>query len=150
MVVPCDFIGFKNEQYALTDNGQLATDNSISHHEELMTNFFAQPDALAFGKEDSNQHKYFPGNRPSNVFLLNEQGPFEAGMLLALVEHRTAVKGFIWGLNSFDQFGVELGKVLGKDMRDRMKLYIANKNDPKVFEGLNRSTTELFRKFLSH
>ena len=121
----------------------------ITHHEELMTNFFAQPDALAFGKADKYLPKNFPGKRPSNVFLLNEQGPFEAGLLLAFVEHRTAVKGFIWNINSFDQFGVELGKVLGKDMRERMKLYKANKNDPKVFEGLNPSTAKVFKDFLS-
>jgi glucose-6-phosphate isomerase len=143
MIVPCDFIGFKKAQYDLKET------EAITHHDELMTNFFAQPDALAFGKEDTNQHKFFPGNRPSNVFLLNEQGPFEAGVLLALVEHRTAVKGFIWGLNSFDQFGVELGKVLGKDMRNRISAYKANKNDPKVYEELNRSTKELFKQYLN-
>ncbi len=146
--VPCDFIGFKKEQYDLTGNWHLTTDNLISHHEELMTNFFAQPDALAFGKIDKYLPKNFPGNRPSNVFLLNEQGPFEAGILLALVEHRTAVKGFIWNINSFDQFGVELGKVLGKDMRERMKLYKTNKNDKKVFEELNPATRALFSGFL--
>jgi len=147
-VIPCDFIGFKKPQYALTDNARLTTDNSLSHHEELMTNFFAQPDALAFGKADKYLPKNFPGDRPSNVFLLNEQGPFEAGVLLALVEHRTAVKGFIWNINSFDQFGVELGKVLGVDMRRRIALYKKDPSDPKVFEGLNSSTAVLLKKFL--
>lgn len=140
--VPCDFIGFKKAQYP-------ETSKDITHHEELMTNFFAQPDALAFGRSDKYLPKNFSGNRPSNVFLLNEQGPFEAGVLLALVEHRTAVKGFIWNINSFDQFGVELGKVLGKDMRERIKLFKANRNDPKVFEGLNPSTAQVFKDFLS-
>jgi glucose-6-phosphate isomerase len=141
MVVPCDFIGFINEQYNVPGS-------PISHHEELMTNFFAQPDALAFGKDDKLPQKVFSGNRPSNVFLFNRQDPFTAGILLALVEHRTAVKGFIWGINSFDQFGVELGKVLGVDMRKRMELYKKDKNDKKIFGGLNSATADTFKKFL--
>ena len=88
-----------------------------------MSNFFAQPDALACGKtadelraegvpEPLVPHKEFPGNRPSNVLLLEQLTPRTCGQLLALYEHRTAVQGFIWGINSFDQWGVELGKAL--------------------------------------
>jgi len=143
-VVPADFIGFNESQ----GDERWEMRDGISHHEELMTNFFAQPDALAFGKDDKLPQKVFPGNRPSNMFLFNKQDPFTAGILLALVEHRTAVKGFIWNINSFDQFGVELGKVLGVDMRRRIGLYKKDPNDQKVFEGLNPSTTTLFRNFL--
>jgi len=142
-IVPADFFGFIEPQYPI------GAEESVSHHEELMTNLFAQPDALAFGKKDELTHKNFPGNRPSNVFLLKEQDPFSAGLLLALLEHRVAVKGFIWGINSFDQFGVELGKKLGVDMRNRIRLYKDNSNDSKVFEGLNSSTAGLFRMYLS-
>lgn len=110
-IVPCDFIGFIQPQYPLG----ASSPTSVSHHEELMTNFFAQPDALAFGKKDDFLPKNFPGNRPSSSFLLQELTPFTAGLLLAWTEHCAAAKGFIWGINSFDQFGVELGKKLGSN-----------------------------------
>jgi len=151
--VPCDFIGFIKEQYSD------AARSGVSHHEELMTNFFAQPDALAFGRtaeevraKEKNEAlvspKVFPGNRPSTVFLLKEQDPFSSGVLLALLEHRAAVKGFVWGINSFDQFGVELGKVLGVGMRERIMAYKADQSDPKVLDGLNPSTAATFIMFL--
>eukprot|EP00921_Rhytidocystis_pertsovi_P007530 GHVQ01012504.1.p1 GENE.GHVQ01012504.1~~GHVQ01012504.1.p1 ORF type:complete len:135 (-),score=15.71 GHVQ01012504.1:256-660(-) len=93
-----------------------------------MSNFFAQPDALALGKTEEElaaegvdknliPHKVFKGDRPSIMLLLPECTPFYVGCLLSLYEHRTAVEGFIWGLNSFDQWGVELGKVLAKQVR---------------------------------
>ena len=115
-IIPCDFIGFIKPQY-YTDYDP---ETKVTHHEELMTNFFAQPDALAFGKEDKNLAKYFPGNRPSSSLLLEVLDPFTAGLLLAWTEHRAAVKGFIWGINSFDQFGVELGKKLGLKVREEI------------------------------
>jgi glucose-6-phosphate isomerase len=142
-LIPADFIGFVRPQYPL---GQ-ATAEEVTHHEELMTNFFAQPDALAFGKKDPISHKNFPGNRPSSSLLLEELNPFTAGILLALTEHRTAVKGFIWGINSFDQFGVELGKVLGKDHRARIIEF--HKTGKVKKEGLNPSTAVLLEAFLS-
>lgn len=111
-----------------------------------MTNFFAQPDALAFGKDDPVPAKNFPGNRPSTSLLLNQLDPFAAGMLLSWTEHRAATKGFIWGINSFDQFGVELGKVLGKDHRRRMLGY----HDTRQIDasGLNPSTALMLEAFL--
>mmetsp|Transcript_10940 Transcript_10940/g.26838 ORF Transcript_10940/g.26838 Transcript_10940/m.26838 type:complete len:521 (+) Transcript_10940:125-1687(+) len=121
-VVPMDFIGFVKSNHAIdnTKSGEV-----VSNHDELMSNYFAQPDALAYGKgpaelkeegvpEPLVSHKTFPGNRPSNMLLINECTPYTVGQTLALYEHRTGVQGFIWGINSFDQFGVELGKVLGK------------------------------------
>jgi glucose-6-phosphate isomerase len=141
-IVPMDFIGFVNPQYNI-DFGE-----EISLHEELMTNFFAQPDALAFGKESELPHKHFPGNRPSNIFLLKDQDPFSAGILLSLLENRVATKGFLWNINSFDQFGVELGKALGVDLRNRIKLFKKDNNNPEVFEGLNSSTARLLKHFL--
>ena len=94
-----------------------------------MSNFFAQPDALALGKtletleaenvpERLREHKRFMGNRPSLSILF--EGAVDAravGRLLAFYEHRVAIEGFIYGINSFDQWGVELGKVLAKDVR---------------------------------
>ncbi len=124
-VVPADFIGFAQSQYDVQSAA------ALSHHDELMANFFAQPDALALGKTRAELlqenvptsllgHKEFPGNRPSNVLLFSRLNPYTCGQLLALYEHRTAVQGFIWQLNSFDQWGVELGKVLAKGIRQSM------------------------------
>lgn len=168
-IVPADFYAFIKAQYP----------EFQKHHDELMTNVFAQADALAFGKNEFEvirdfiedykkkhdgqeptveiinefkatlmNHKIFKGNRPSNVFLMMDQDPFAAGMMLALLEHRVAVKGFIWNINSFDQWGVELGKILGKDMGRRMKLWKANQADPAVYQGLNSSTALLLKYYL--
>ncbi|MFA5103825.1 MAG: glucose-6-phosphate isomerase [Candidatus Margulisiibacteriota bacterium] len=141
--VPADFIGFLRPQY------DIGADEGISHHDELMTNLFAQPDALAFGQDNMDPHKQFPGNRPSSVFLLAIQDPFSAGVLLSLLENRVATKGFVWGINSFDQFGVELGKKLGLDIRKRMELFKQNPADTMVYVGLNSSTAELLKMYLS-
>jgi glucose-6-phosphate isomerase len=142
-VIPCDFIGFIKPQYPLGESSP----TSVTHHEELMTNFLAQPDALAFGKQDEYLPKNFPGNRPSSTLLLKELTPFTAGLLLAWTEHRAAAKGFIWGINSFDQFGVELGKKLGVEQRNRMMEY--HKTGKVNTEDLNQSTAELLKAFLT-
>ncbi|MBU0629849.1 MAG: glucose-6-phosphate isomerase [Candidatus Margulisbacteria bacterium] len=141
-IVPCDFIGFITPQYQYDKDPT----TRVTHHEELMTNFFAQPDALAFGKDDSNPAKVFPGNRPSSSLLLEALTPFTAGLLLAWTEHRTAVKGFIWGINSFDQEGVQLGKVLGLEHRERIIEYY----DKTEYDscGLVDSTDLLLKSFL--
>ena len=87
----------------------------------------AQPDALACGYTAEQlaasgvpsslvPHRTFPGNRPSNCLLLQRLTPYSAGQILAMYEHRTAVQGFVWGINSFDQWGVELGKQLAKQI----------------------------------
>ena len=142
-IIPCDFIGFVKPQYPLGESSP----TDVTHHEELMTNFFAQPDALAFGKKDPYGPKNFPGNRPSSSLMLNELTPFTAGLLLAWTEHRAAAKGFIWGINSFDQFGVELGKVLGVGLRKRMLEFHASKKLDKA--GLNSSTALLLENFMN-
>ncbi len=124
--VPCDFIGFAAAQTPRSVAGE-----AVSNHDELMSNFFAQPDALACGKsaadlaaegvpEPLRPHKTFPGNRPSLSLLLPRLDAFSAGQLLAVYEHRTAVQGFVWGICSFDQWGVELGKVLAKAVRTQL------------------------------
>lgn len=125
--VPCDFIGFVQSQHDLCLDGE-----ELSSHDELMANFFAQPDALANGKtadelraegcpEDMIPHRSFKGNRPSSSLLLPKLTAYATGQILAIYEHRTAVQGFIWDINSFDQYGVELGKKLAIEVRDHLK-----------------------------
>lgn len=116
--VPIDFIGSIYSQY-----NQYIDNNILTLHDELMSNFFAQPDALALGctydellsnntPKNLLPHKFMPGNRPSTMILFQQITAYEVGQLLAIYEHRTAVQGFLWDINSFDQFGVELGKIL--------------------------------------
>ncbi|KAJ1608652.1 glucose-6-phosphate isomerase [Cryptosporidium canis] len=136
----CEFIGFARSQCDL----QLLGD-PISNHDELMCNFFAQPDALAIGKtqrelnhedcpENLIPHKLFQGNRPSISLLLPICNAYYIGQLLALYEHRTAVEGFILNINSFDQYGVELGKILAKDVRSILSLKKSN-SAPEVIQN---------------
>lgn len=150
--VPCDFVGVIKSQVPIEMPGEV-----VSNHDELMSNFFAQPDALALGKsaeqlkdegvpEELIPHKTFPGNRPSSSLLLDKLDAFTIGQLLALFEHRTAVEGFIWDINSFDQWGVELGKVLAKGVRKQLE---ASRKDGAPVKGFNPSTTTLLNKFLS-
>ncbi|CCI49830.1 unnamed protein product [Albugo candida] len=152
-IVPCDFIGFSESQKPIVQD-----DEPVSNHDELMSNFFAQPDALAYGKtikELENEgvpkalqpHRYFPGNRPSTSLLFEKLDPFSCGQLLALYEHRTVVQGAIWGINSFDQWGVELGKVLAKQVRNQLEQ--SRKKHAKV-EGFNPSTSYLMSKYLNN
>jgi glucose-6-phosphate isomerase len=119
-LIPADFIGFVNPPARIGD-----------HHEKLMANFFAQPEALAFGLEREEAvaalrkdevsesdiqmlapHKVFEGNKPTNSLLIDELTPRTLGSLIALYEHKIFTQGVIWRINSFDQWGVQLGKVL--------------------------------------
>lgn len=111
-LVPCDFIGFI---HSLNPVGR--------HHDLLMANFFAQTEALAFGKTEEEvrkegtpdwlvPHRVFPGNRPTNTLLLDRLTPENLGKLVAIYEHSVFTQGAIWGIDSFDQWGVELGKAL--------------------------------------
>ncbi len=113
-LIPCDFIGFCQSHNPLGD-----------HHDKLMANFFAQTEALAFGKtrealetegvaETLIPHKVFEGNRPTNSLMAKQLTPAVLGQLIALYEHKIFVQGILWDIYSFDQWGVELGKVLAK------------------------------------
>jgi len=113
-LIPCDFIGFSKTLNPLGN-----------HHDLLMANVFAQTEALAFGKTAEQvkaegtpdwlvPHRVFEGNRPSNTLLLEELTPETLGKLVALYEHSVFTQGAIWQIDSFDQWGVELGKVLAK------------------------------------
>jgi glucose-6-phosphate isomerase len=128
-IVPADFIGFKDPINNLGD-----------HHEKLMANFVAQSEALAFGKDDSDPHKNFEGNRPTNTILGPKLTPNILGQLIALYEHKIFMQGVIWGINSFDQFGVELGKVLATKILEEIK--------GENTESLNHdsSTNQLIKK----
>ena len=108
-VVPVEFVAVKTARHALP-----------GHHPMLLANVLAQAQALMVGKVDSGGHKNFPGNRPSTFLLLDDLTPASLGALIALQEHRVFVSGSIWGINSFDQWGVELGKVLAKDIEPRL------------------------------
>jgi len=116
-LVPIDFIGFAQPNFAQPNHDLLA------QHDLLMANLFAQSEALALGKTleevvaegvPSHQqvHRVFPGNRPSTTILAPRLTPAVLGQLIALYEHIVFVQGVVWGVNSFDQWGVELGKVL--------------------------------------
>ncbi len=113
-LIPCDFIGFANTLNPLG-----------AHHDILMSNVFAQAEALAFGKTAEQvraegapdwlvPHRVFEGNRPSNVILADKLTPEILGALVALYEHAVFTQGAVWNIDSFDQWGVELGKVLAK------------------------------------
>ena len=115
-LIPCDFIGFCKTHNPIAD-----------HHDKLMANFFAQTEALAFGKtaeqcradgdpENLVPFKTFEGNRPTNTLLADELTPETLGALIALYEHKIFTQGVIWDIFSFDQWGVQLGKVLAKNV----------------------------------
>ncbi|MDB5201081.1 MAG: glucose-6-phosphate isomerase [Ferruginibacter sp.] len=100
-IVPCDFIAPAQTHNPLGD-----------HHEKLLSNFFAQTEALMKGKDHENPYRVFEGNRPTNSFLVKKITPYSLGQLTALYEHKIFVQGVIWNIFSFDQWGVELGKQL--------------------------------------
>lgn len=106
--IPLEFVGFRESQY----NSDLLYKGTFSQ-EKLLANLFAQAISLAAGqKNPENPNKNFPGNRPSHILLARKLTPRILGSLLAYFEHKVAFEGFIWGINSFDQEGVQLGKVL--------------------------------------
>ncbi|MDO8387225.1 MAG: glucose-6-phosphate isomerase [Polaromonas sp.] len=108
-VVPVEFVAVRQAARSLP-----------GHQTRLLANVLAQAQALMQGKNDVGGHKHFPGNRPSTFLLLDALTPASLGALIALQEHRVFVSGAIWGINSFDQWGVELGKVLAKDIEPRL------------------------------
>lgn len=112
-VVPIEFIGFRESQLQQDLNIQ----GSLSQ-EKLLSNLFAQSIALAKGQKSDNPNKVFPGNRPNRILLARRLDPFTLGSLLAYYEHTIAFQGFCWNINSFDQEGVQLGKVLAKKIID--------------------------------
>jgi glucose-6-phosphate isomerase len=140
-LIPCDFIGFYRSLNPLGE-----------HHDILMSNVFAQAEALAFGKTAEEvkaegtpdwlvPHRTFDGNRPSNVILAEKLTPEILGTLVALYEHSVFTAGTIWRINSFDQWGVELGKVLAKRIIPELEA----KDEPKLAH--DSSTNALIRRY---
>ncbi|MGI8796060.1 MAG: glucose-6-phosphate isomerase [Acidimicrobiia bacterium] len=140
-LIPCDFIGFLEPNHDVGD-----------HHELLMANFFAQTEALAFGKTKEEveaegvpafqvPHRTFPGNHPTTTILAPKLTPYVLGQLVALYEHKVFTQGTIWDVNSFDQWGVELGKVLA----NRIVPQLAAGTEPDLDH--DSSTNALIRRF---
>jgi glucose-6-phosphate isomerase len=140
-LIPCDFIGFAK---ALNPLGR--------HHDILLANVFAQAEALAFGKTEAEvkaegtpdwlvPHRLFEGNRPSNTILLEQLTPAALGKLVALYEHSVFTQGTIWQIDSFDQWGVELGKVLAQ----RIVPQLESAGEPKLEH--DSSTNTLIRRY---
>jgi glucose-6-phosphate isomerase len=125
-VVPVDFIGFANPNHPYRN-----------HHDLLMSNLFAQAEALAFGRTNADEpHRSFPGDRPSTMILADRLTPAVLGQLIALYEHVVFVQGAVWGINSFDQWGVELGK----ELANRITPELAGEPDPSLHDtGTNAS-----------
>ncbi len=113
-VIPVEFVAVKTPTYDAQDI------NAAAHQRALLANAVAQGQALMQGKLNADGHKNFGGNRPSSFILLDALTPETLGALIALYEHRVFVCGAVWNINSFDQFGVELGKVLAKDIELRL------------------------------
>ncbi|MGX1810312.1 glucose-6-phosphate isomerase [Nocardia sp. NPDC055321] len=129
--VPCDFLGVLEPAHELA-----------GHHDLLMANLFAQTEALAFGQpapqRDSGSHREFPGNRPSNTLLIPRLTPYTLGQLIALYEHKVFTQGWIWGINSFDQWGVELGKTLAGRIHDELRSESAGTHDSSTAALIER------------
>ena len=123
-VVPIEFIGFRESQY----QEDLQVQGTTSQ-EKLLANLFAQSIALAKGQKNENPNKVFPGNRPNRILLAKRLDPFTLGSLLAYYEHTIAFEGFCWNINSFDQEGVQLGKVLAQKILD---LFTTKRQKKKV------------------
>lgn len=152
--IPAEFIGVIKSQQSVYLKNEI-----VSNHDELMCNFFAQADALAVGKsavelrsegcpDSLIPHKTFTGNRPSVSILLPQLDAFTTGQLLSLYENRIAVQGFIWGINSFDQWGVELGKVLATKVRAKMYDARTKGRELEAQDGFNPSTCKMINRYL--
>ena len=147
--IPCDFIGFVN-----------SNNEKEELHEILLSNLVGQTMALMKGKnilevekelgDENNYHNYniiksskiFKGNKPSNTFLFNKLTPYNLGRLIAIYEHKIFVQGCIWNINSFDQWGVELGKILSDEVYDKLC-----KNDRSQIDNSSRGQLDFIEKF---
>ncbi|MDN5916513.1 MAG: glucose-6-phosphate isomerase [Pseudonocardia sp.] len=155
-IVPADFIGFGEPNHSLPGEGG-ADGSGPDMHDLFMANLFAQTAALAFGKtaeeiaaegtpSDVVPHKVMPGNRPTSTILAAKLTPSVLGQLIAFYEHVTFVQGTIWGIDSFDQWGVELGKIMAKQFGPA--LYAADPPDATE-AGLDASTAALIARYRS-
>ncbi|MEL7209851.1 MAG: glucose-6-phosphate isomerase, partial [Actinomycetota bacterium] len=143
-VVPADLIGFLRSNHVVGDQ-----------HDLLVANLFAQAEALAFGRTGEEvraagvpdaqvPHRTFPGDRPTNLLLAPELSPSVLGQLIAVYEHKVFTQGVIWGINSFDQWGVELGKELAQAIVPELQAA----TEPDLDH--DPSTTAAIRRYRSH
>lgn len=123
--IPCDFI-VPVQSHNPIDN----------HHNILISNFFAQTEALMMGTDHENPYRVFEGNRPTNSFLVKKITPYSLGQLIALYEHKIFVQGVIWNIFSFDQWGVELGKVLANKILPELETDAAIDSHDSSTNGL--------------
>ena len=128
-IVPVEFIGFKESQSQEDLNIQGSTSQ-----EKLLANLLAQSIALAKGQKSDNPNKVFPGNRPSRILLSRRLDPFTLGSLLAYYENTVAFQGFCWNINSFDQEGVQLGKMLANKILDHFSAKRRGKNRKSLWK----------------
>lgn len=135
-IIPLEFIGFKYSQMGMDSQWKGTT-----LQQKLLANMFAQAIALAIGQKSDNPNQQFAGNRPSHIILGRQLAPFSLGALLAYFEHKVAFEGFLWGINSFDQEGVQLGKVLAKKLIDRFADSQGTQNYPLGDAYLNQLNT---------
>ncbi len=136
-LIPADFIGFANPAYPLKDGEQ-------DVHELLTANFLAQTQALAFGKDapEGEPYRNFTGNRPTSSIMASDLTPAVLGQLIALYEHITFTQGTVWGIDSFDQWGVELGKKLALELDP----VVAGEKDGADQDSSTRSLIEYYRE----
>ncbi len=138
---PLEFIGVVRPRYRQPDT---ALSKGVTNHEELWVNLVAQARALAVGKRDGPPERRFEGNRPSSTLLVADLSPASVGRLLAFYEARTVFEAFVWGLNPFDQFGVELGKTMAGGLRTQ----IANRRRGLAFSQELDPTTRWYLETL--
>ena len=130
-IIPCDFIAPAISHNATGD-----------HHQKLLSNFFAQTEALMNGCDSDNPCRKFEGNRPTNSILIKQITPFTLGQLIALYEHKIFVQGVIWNIYSFDQWGVELGKILANKILPELQ----NDEDINVHDSSTNGLINLYKK----
>jgi glucose-6-phosphate isomerase len=117
-IVPVEFIGFRHNQY----QKDIVTYETTSQ-DKLLANLLAQSLAMATGRDHENPNKRFAGNRPNSILLADRLTPYAMGALLAIYETKIVMQGFMWNINSFDQEGVQLGKVLAGEILGHMARY---------------------------
>ncbi len=140
---PVDFIIAINPQFQ--ENNKILS--KVSNHQELWANCIAQAMALAKGADNEENARFFPGNRPSTTIVLDNLAPENIGTLLSFYEAKTVFESFIWDINPFDQFGVELGKSLTSKIRDEIVEKNINKN--YLFESSNKYESFYLKKLFS-
>jgi glucose-6-phosphate isomerase len=151
-IVPTDFIAFGAPDHDDVDAPRLDTPEPDRHHDLLVANCFAQSEALAFGRSATDvavvepdparvPHRTFPGNRPSTTIVAPRLTPSTLGQLVALYEHEVMTQGAVWGVNSFDQWGVELGKELAVEIEAELR----SESSPTLSH--DASTNALIRRY---